>query len=334
MEDVGQCQYDGEHCVNCCEDNGWICENCGDCAEALGKEICEYCGRCEDCQDSEYHCQECGECYENVNRCHDGGEHCEDCCESNGWICEQCGCCMEANGFDRCEFCGLCSECCIDNAHSLGDSGHCLADPKWKDEYKAKHDAGQHILVREYDANEHWWRCVYPDCTYEEYREKHTPNYQWKALEGGWGEKSGTEKCGCSRCAYDQVLTRKTEGKTAHFTESPVSVWVKNGERYKYEFSLRVEGSDGKKFNWTGGYVMAFELPKGKQWPEDPADVYNGFYAEWPREQWTTPTSGFGFIEGKATSCRDAMNSLCSVSYSSTDLRARTRTIATATNSK
>ena len=299
LYEVAGCKDGGAHCENCCEENNWLCQNCGACTEALGKEICEMCGRCEDCQDGEYHCEECGECYENVNRCADGGSHCEDCCDYNEWICSQCGHCMEANGFDKCEFCGLCSECCTDNSYEMGDGKNCIADPKWKDEFEAKHAAGNHILVIEHDEDEHWYSCVYSGCTYEEGREEHAPNYNWKALEGGWGDKKGTEKCGCKKCGYDTVLTRETTGKTAYFEKSPVSVCIENGKTYNYEFKLVVIDSDGKKVTWNGGYVQAFLLPKGETWPEDPADAVNGNYAVWKREAQTSSGSTKGEIYGK-----------------------------------
>ena len=293
------CRDGGEHCRQCCEDKGWLCGNCDACTEALGRELCDYCGRCEDCQDGDYHCQECYECYENVDRCADGGEHCVDCCESNAWICSQCGHCTEATGLDKCEYCGLCSECCADNVYQIGGSGKCIADPKWKDEYDALHEAGNHVFVREYDENEHWWRCVYPGCSYEEEREKHDPNYHWKALEGGWGNNEGTEKCGCRKCDYDKALIRKVTGKTAYFEASPASVCMENGKTYKYDFKLVVIQPDGKKVTWDGGSVQAFELPKGETWPDDPAEVYNASFVDWPREAWTSSGSKKGEIDGK-----------------------------------
>ena len=299
LGEVFPCKDGGEHCENCCEENNWLCLNCQACTEALGTELCEFCGLCEDCQDGEHHCEECGECYENVNRCKDGGTHCEDCCDENDWICSQCGLCTEATGFTKCVFCGLCSECCIDNSYSMGDGKHCIADPKYKDEFEAKHEAGNHILVLDYNDNEHWYKCVYPGCTYEQEREKHTPSYYWKALEGGWGSKKGTEKCGCKKCGYDHVLTRETAGKTAYFEKSPVSVCIGNGDNYNYSFKLSVVMPDGKTVKWDGGTVRAVKLPKGETWPEDPADVMNGHYAVWKKEPPVSSSKTIGTIDGK-----------------------------------
>ena len=292
------CKDGGEHCAQCCEENEWLCENCGACTEALGRELCEYCGRCEDCQDGDYHCQECGECYENVDRCADGGEHCIDCCESNEWICSQCGRCMEAYGYDKCEFCGLCSECCTDNSYQMGDGKECVANPKQKEEFEAKHDAGNHILVQKFDNKEHWYICVYPGCTYEEGREKHVPDYNWKSQEGGWGNNKGIESCSCKVCGYEKALQREASGKTAYFEISPASVWAENGKDVKYSYKLVVVQSDGKKVSWDKGSVLAFELRKGETWPENPAVPYNAAYDEWERSPRTAPSSGTGRIYG------------------------------------
>jgi hypothetical protein len=181
----------------------------------------------------------------------------------------------------------------------MGDGSHCIADPKYKDEFEAKHASGVHILIPEYDDSEHWYVCAYPGCGHEEGREKHVPSYHWKALEGGWGNKKGTEKCGCKVCAYDSVLTREVEGKMAYFESSPASVCMENGKTYKYHFRLVVIGPNGKKATWNGGSVQAFELPKGKTWPSDPAEVFNASFTEWPREAVSSSGSVIGEVNGK-----------------------------------
>lgn len=57
MEEIGRCEDDGEHCRECCVGEGWLCDQCERCTEALGLEFCEYCGLCEDCcaENSEYY---------------------------------------------------------------------------------------------------------------------------------------------------------------------------------------------------------------------------------------------------------------------------------------
>ncbi len=61
-EVVGRCEDSGEHCIECCMSEEWLCGQCDRCTEALGLEICEYCGLCEDC------CRENREYY-GVDRC-------------------------------------------------------------------------------------------------------------------------------------------------------------------------------------------------------------------------------------------------------------------------
>jgi len=155
----------------------------------------------------------------------------------------------------------------------MGDSSHCIADPKWEEEHKAEHDAGNHVLIWNSDGNEHWAECVYPGCTYEKDRGKHVPDNIWRAKEGGWGDKPGTETCSCKACKRPDVVSRTVTGKRAFFEESPHSACIGNGERYYFTFDLKVVDSTGKEIKWDGGYVKVAELPKGETWPEDPRSL-------------------------------------------------------------
>ena len=57
FEENGECEEHGDHCAECCIREGWICDGCGRCTEALGLEFCEYCGLCEECcrENSKYY---------------------------------------------------------------------------------------------------------------------------------------------------------------------------------------------------------------------------------------------------------------------------------------
>ena len=56
-ENVPQCEEGGNHCKECCIAEGWICEQCERCTEALELAVCEYCGLCEECckENSKYY---------------------------------------------------------------------------------------------------------------------------------------------------------------------------------------------------------------------------------------------------------------------------------------
>ena len=49
FEDNGECEEHGDHCAECCVREGWICDGCGRCTEALDLEKCEYCHLCTEC---------------------------------------------------------------------------------------------------------------------------------------------------------------------------------------------------------------------------------------------------------------------------------------------
>lgn len=90
------CPSDGAHCVECDFDNDWICEQCGECMEATGRETCPDCGLCEDC------------CYENSED--EGCTHgyCVLSAEYDEHACPSCGRCPDDT---ECEYCGFCEDC-------------------------------------------------------------------------------------------------------------------------------------------------------------------------------------------------------------------------------
>ncbi len=118
-----------EWCDNCmlcheCYENGTSVDfgHCSWCNVCGWEEpVCESCQMCWECNYGETHCTECDDCFPGgVEWCRDEGEHCVHCCEANGWLCEQCGVCLEATGGEFCEECGVCLDCCEENSADLG----------------------------------------------------------------------------------------------------------------------------------------------------------------------------------------------------------------------
>ena len=132
--DCGFCKADGRaYCPEC-----GVCEDC--------ESLCEDCGYCLNCVwDIDIHCPNCENCLESVDLCADGGEHCIECCDNEGYLCEECGVCIEATGIETCDICGYCVECCkyeveelgcgcedlcwteVDDEHFCEDCGVCLS---------------------------------------------------------------------------------------------------------------------------------------------------------------------------------------------------------------
>lgn len=110
---------DCRHCADCAMDQSWICESCGQCVICNGLENCEDCGYCMEC------------CLEN--RADAGCECLEFCPESADFeneehMCAQCMAHFSCEN-DFCEFCGLCEDCCRDNAEAEGCvCGLCVED--------------------------------------------------------------------------------------------------------------------------------------------------------------------------------------------------------------
>ena len=107
-------QSEGYHCADCGEcdcynEGNNLCGNCFRCGDCV--EICDECGWCFDCGE---HCEICGACWPDM--CAEGGDHCVECCEDEGWLCPECGECSEGKGIETCEICGLCTDCCEENA--------------------------------------------------------------------------------------------------------------------------------------------------------------------------------------------------------------------------
>ena len=131
---------DGWHCPECeacfCGDNDGLCVDCYRCDSCAGT-ICEDCGLCEDCAAQEgdvFHCEECGACIMTVDFCEyaeGNSAHCVDC----HIICEQCDRCNIEDDLEICEFCGLCEDCCWENAIDAGcDCGdYCIEDSAFEE---------------------------------------------------------------------------------------------------------------------------------------------------------------------------------------------------------
>ena len=159
-EDLAWCADGGEHCPSCCEENGWLCTQCGQCTQALGLEFCDECELCEECcalniekqgcihdycicsSDYEDHlCPACSHCPEDME-CEYCGM-CESCQEDyhcrhgicpendNEWeehLCESCGDCFELD--ELCEFCHMCRGCQEHCEHDF-----CPEDPEYDDHF-------------------------------------------------------------------------------------------------------------------------------------------------------------------------------------------------------
>ncbi len=141
------------HCVYCCEENGWLCEECGQCSESLGLEMCDECGLCTECcllasedegcthgyciMSSEYEdhlcpgcmtcpddteCDDCGMCEECQEDYHCDHGLCPDGADWDEHVCEGCGDCFELD--ELCDWCGLCEGC---REHCVHDV--CPEDP-------------------------------------------------------------------------------------------------------------------------------------------------------------------------------------------------------------
>lgn len=139
-DDIQWCASGGEHCIHCCEENDWLCGECGKCTDGAGLDLCYDCGLCESCchansesegcehgyciasADYEDHlCPECGQCpqdeeCEDCGLCQDCQQdyHCEHglCPDGSEWddhLCPDCGECFELD--ELCEYCGLCESC-------------------------------------------------------------------------------------------------------------------------------------------------------------------------------------------------------------------------------
>ena len=117
------------------ENHCFVCASCD-------SEICPDCNLCEDCcEDYEIHCPECNECFfyvinggYDIWRCESGGDHCYYCCEDNDWLCPQCERCTEGSLLNRCDECGLCDECCLENSEDKDCThGYCIMSSDFDD---------------------------------------------------------------------------------------------------------------------------------------------------------------------------------------------------------
>ncbi|MBQ6434099.1 MAG: Ig-like domain-containing protein [Bacteroidaceae bacterium] len=155
--EIEYCKSGGDHCVNCCEENEWLCEQCGECTEGKGMDRCDDCGLCEECctansedadcshgyciasSDYEEHlCPNCQECPDDTEceycgLCEDcqADYHCEHglCPDGSEWdehLCPDCGDCYEED--ELCEYCGECENC---REHCQHD--YCPESPDYDD---------------------------------------------------------------------------------------------------------------------------------------------------------------------------------------------------------
>lgn len=288
-QEANECWDGGNHCRECCED--YLCANCGACMLALDGELCDSCGFCENCVESEgMHCPLCENCYEDVAPCEFDGDHCEDCCYANDWLCGMCGECAEATGREICDQCGFCTECCQKNSKQLGlEDGTCVAEADPDKLLELHEESGKHILRYTFSATHHWQYCVVSGCDYETEAEPHTPSGKWTVTKNsGWGKgQEGEIACACSVCKYPTV-TKKTTGIYVVFTKIPDNAVYGNDDTYYISYEVKrinPDGSTGKGF----GYIYIYAKPK-EGWPADPKDLYTDSKYEAYRVSGINPT--------------------------------------------
>ena len=269
---VGQCPYEGDHCVNCCED---VCENCGACTWALEIGYCETCHLCEECW---HHCEICEECMDEVGQCESGGDHCRECCASEGWICDQCERCTEALGLEFCEYCGLCEDCCKENSDYYGVP-KCILDNETdpKDLDTSKHDKNHHIIVYEcVDDGTHDGHCIFPGCDYKVMEQPH--NFVTRTLEEATMEKTGRKENTCIQCGYQEVRTiPKVDPPEYYFIKQPTDMEsLPNNKRIDFYVEVGQAGTD-KAPGFAYLQIGALPVLDGEKLPETVAELRKTF---------------------------------------------------------
>ncbi len=246
IEEVGWCEFGGEHCSECCESNGWLCDECGECVEALGKEFCPYCGLCEECceglrldmgcvcddlcwseLDDDHFCSDCGSCFGSVDIC--------DWCLSAGeYRCEECS-----------ELLSRMSGCdCADPV--------CVNDPGWDAHFSALHAgySGSHSAkpasAWSMDESFHWHACRY--CEDE-------AHFSDKAAHS-FDDDGFCTVCGYSRDEDLFILVQPRDAYgTATYTgwSSFCHLPADDPKENTVTFSVKVysrNGSDGLSYQW------------------------------------------------------------------------------------
>ncbi len=265
--DVGQCHDEGDHCVNCCED---VCENCGNCTWALEIGYCETCELCEECWE---HCEICEECMKEVGRCESDGDHCRECCASEGWLCDQCERCTEALDLSFCEYCGLCEECCKKNSEYYGVSKCILDDETDPEELDtSKHDKNHHIIVYEcIDDGTHDGHCIFPGCDYKITEHPHT--FVTRTLEEATIEKTGRKENTCIQCGYQEVRTiPKVDPPEYYFIKQPTDIEsLPNNKRIDFYIEVGQVGTDEAP-KWRYLRIGALPILDDEKLPETVAE--------------------------------------------------------------
>ena len=271
--EVGQCPDGGEHCSDCCER---VCESCDRCADALDIEFCESCHMCEDCW---AHCEICGECFEENGQCADFGDHCGECCISEGWICDQCGRCTEALDLDICDYCGLCEECCRDNSDYYGAAGCILnssTDLTGIDE--SLHDENHHLLRYTSSSDEcHDVWCAYPGCDY--YLSDCTPHeFLWKTLTPAKVGIEGKERGICKWCLVEtERVIPKLDLTEYYFIDSPTHIEAKKEKEYVvFPVTIAKIGEDPTNTEYAN--ISAIPYKEGDTLPETWAELRKNVY--------------------------------------------------------
>lgn len=136
--ECGMCSYDVDSCPGCgvCNECNILCDDCGACltcaAEATEKTHCPDCGACT-VSGGAVLCEGCGLCQSCANVCEDCGmctgcepdDHCSMCYGHVDYddLCLGCGACSDC--VELCEGCGYCEDC-RDVANHCSECGVCV----------------------------------------------------------------------------------------------------------------------------------------------------------------------------------------------------------------
>ncbi|MBP3686251.1 MAG: hypothetical protein J6J21_04390, partial [Clostridia bacterium] len=214
-----------------------------------------------------------------VGQCENDGEHCRECCLSEGWICDGCDRCTEALGLELCEFCGLCEECCKDNSSYYG-TDHCILDKETKPETldPSKHDENHHILRYNSSSEEcHDVWCIFPGCDY--YLSDCTPHeFSWKTVEKATITKEGKRTGICVYCGVEtEEVIPMIQPSVYSFIESPGDMEVLKQKSF-VSGTVRIGVVGDPEGSTVYARVAAIPVEEGEVLPETWAELRKNIY--------------------------------------------------------
>ena len=223
-------EFTGCECGLCIESADYTDHICSECNKAVctteSGELCSFCGYCDEC------------CAANTE---DSGCECGLCVEDPGYLADDhlCSQCQSAFACaqDFCPDCGLCEDCCRDNAESEGcDCGEsvCVESAGWEDHYCA--ECGHCLPLCDCDDS-----CTCEKCNAgAAYRHAHV-----------YDAEGYCTLCGISRYG-DPIITSQPRGEIRCRVADP------KGNYYANRFSLRILARGDVEYQW---YVT--QTPEG-----------------------------------------------------------------------